>query len=227
MKPIKNIRMRKLILLLISLCAMNLYAQDEEVQESKTSYYPNGFKMRFDRITFGMNLERDWDEGGRYLKVSNGFAINFGYQPNKHLYYGVGTELRSTLDIFYIDFALPIYANVQFCVSDKVTSPYIGLKFGGCVSLRGECNAKYKLFQGENGKWFHEDYQSKTDQKGLYIHPEIGVRMGIVGLGIGVPITEHIRNTTIYNSQTKIEEKKRLRSFDVGANLVLSFRVNL
>ena len=218
--------MKKIILLLVSLCTINLYAQDEESEVVKSSYYyPNGLKMRIDRIAFGFNSEYDWDEKGRFLNFTNGFSLNFGYQCNKHLYYGIGTELRARLDFWFTCLSLPIYADVQLSLSDKKVSPYLGLKVGGCVGLRGDCDAYYNLYQREDGKWFHEDFSIHEKQKGLYIHPELGVRLRIVGIGIGVPIVEYIRETTIYNSQFQTIEKKKQKSFDVGANLILSFRV--
>ena len=219
--------MKKIILLLVSLCTINLYAQDEEAETVKSAYYSNGFKMRIDRITFGFNTIYDWDEKGRFLNFTNGLSLNFGYQYNKHLYYGIGTEIRAKLDFWFTTLSLPIYADLQLSVSDKRVSPYFGLKFGGCVSLRGDCNAYYNLYQREDGKWFHEDFSNKDEQKGLYIHPEIGVRFRIVGIGIGMQFVESVRESIIYNSQFQTIEKERHKSFDVGGNLILSFRIGL
>lgn len=217
--------MRKLLIIFLSVfSAMNLYAEEPD----ENAYFPNGFKLKIDRATLGPTLCETWNHRDRDITFSHTLALGFGFQRNEHLYYGGGIELRQRLnDLDYTHLSLPIYAEARLSLSNRKVSPYVGLKVGAGICLKDHDSEGYELYQRADGKWFHRDFERQDKLKGLYLNPELGVRIRRVGVGFCFPLMEYVREMDVYDSQSKSTEKRKLRSMDMGVHLFLSFHINL
>ena len=215
--------MKKKILIILSvLFAASAYAGEES---SGSSYYPNGFKLQIERSTWGINVAKDLDMDDRYVSFASGLSVNFGYQQNAHLYYGCGLGYRLKNNDFFDDFYLsvPVYGDIRFYASDQKVVPYFGLKVGYCFGVIGEEDEDYDIYQDEDGSYHPNIYEYKYSMKGLYIRPEVGVRIKMVGIGIGIPIVENVREQTKYNDQKVNTTDHRKTGMDVGVNLLVSY----
>ncbi len=215
--------MKKKILIILSvLFTANVFAGEEN---SNSSYYPNGFKLQIERSAWGINIENDLDTDIRFVSFASGLSINFGYQQNAHLYYGCGIGYRLKSKDFFDDFYLsaPVYGDIRFYASDQKVVPYFGLKAGYCLSLIGKEDQDYDVYHDGEGVYFYNTYEYQYRMKGLYIRPEVGVRIRKVGIAIGIPIVENIRKQTKYNNQRSNTTEHRKTGMDVGVNLMVSY----
>lgn len=216
--------MKRLLLIISVLCAVNIYAEEAENETSSVS----GYKLVIERATVGPFMHMDWWGEDRDIAFSHGLAIGFGYQRDEHFYYGVGVELRHRPDDWrHTQLCLPLFAEGRINISDKNVSPYVGLKVGGNISLIKDDGEYYRLYQSENGKWFHRDYDSEYKLKGFFLCPEFGARVRRVGIGLSFPIMTNVKEMEVFDSQFKSTEVVKERSLDFGANLSLSFFINL
>ena len=217
----KSMKKRILIILSVLLTA-NVYAGEEN---SNSSYYPNGFKLQIERSTWGINIENDLDTDIRFVSFASGLSINFGYQQNAHLYYGCGIGYRLKSDDFFDDFYLsvPVYGDIRFYASDQKVVPYLGLKIGYCIGLIGEEGQDYDVYHDGEGGYYYNSYDYQYSMKGLYMRPEVGVRIKKVGIAIGIPIVEKVREQIKYNSQRENTIEHKETSMDVGVNLTVSY----
>ncbi|MBR5374387.1 MAG: hypothetical protein IK131_06930 [Paludibacteraceae bacterium] len=215
--------MKKRILILLSaLFTVNAYAGEVS---SDSTYYPNGFKIQIERSTWGINVAKNWSSDDRYISFASGLSLNFGYQQNAHLYYGCGVGYRLKSNDFFDDFYLsvPVYGDIRFYASDKKVSPYFGLKAGYCFGIIGEEKEDYDVYQdGEEGLIFNTS-QYQCRMKGLYIRPEVGVRVRKVGIALVIPIVENVRQQTKRNDQKIKSTEDKETSMDVGVNLTVSY----
>ncbi|MBO7606482.1 MAG: hypothetical protein J6T28_02540 [Paludibacteraceae bacterium] len=214
--------MKKIIIALFALCMISpsINAQEEP-------YYPTGYKIRIERVTLGLISSKSFDKEKRYNYIDNSIALCFGKQQNKHLYYGVGSEMIAKFDIEDFYLSLPLFAEIRADYSDQKISPYAKLKVGYSISLIGTDGQYYELYQREDGKWFHLDYDYKDKLKGIYLRPELGVRFKIVDLGFCVPILEFVREIKTHDSQYKNTRKSKEKNMDIGGNIALSFHINI
>lgn len=215
--------MKRLLLIISVLCAVNVFAGEAESGASSVS----GYRLVIERATFGPLMHMDWWGDERDISFSQGLAIGFGYQRNEHLYYGGGVEVRHRPEDLRTQLCLPLFAEGRFNFLDENVSPYVGLKVGGNISLIKDDGEGYILYQREDGKWFHRDYDSEYKLKGFFLCPEIGVRVRRVGIGLSFPVMTNVKRTEVYDSQFKSMKEVKKRTLDYGANLSLSFFINL
>ena len=215
--------MKKRILIILSvLFAASVYAGEDS---SDSSYYPNGFKFQIERSTWGINIGKDLDTDDRFVSFASGLSVNFGYQQNAHLYYGCGMGYRLKSEDFFDDFFLsvPVYGDIRFYASDEKVVPYLGLKIGYNLSVIGKDDQDFDVYYYEEEGYYYNTYDYQYRMKGLYVRPEVGVRIKKVGIAIGIPIVENIRYQTRFNNQRiNITEHKKT-GMDVGVNLLVSY----
>ena len=216
--------MKRLLFVIYVLCAVNTYAEDAENEVSSVGEY----RLVIERSTVGPLMHMDWWSDGKNIYFSHGLAIGFGYQRDEHFYYGGGIELRHRPDDWeQTQLCMPVYAECRISLSDNKVSPYVGLKIGGNISLIKDDGEYYRLYQSENGKWFHRDFYSEYKLKGFFLCPEFGVRVRRVGIGLSFPIMTNVKEMEVFDSQFKSMEVVKERTLDYGANLSLSFFINL
>ncbi|MBR4815335.1 MAG: hypothetical protein IKZ67_07720, partial [Paludibacteraceae bacterium] len=214
--------MKNFIIALSVLFTANVYAEEDS---SESSYYPNGFKMQIERSTWGINVAKDLDEDNRCITTASGLSINFGYQQNAHLYYGCGVGYRLKSEDFFDDFFLsvPVYGDIRFYASDQKVVPFIGLKVGYCISVIGRDDQDYDVYQDSEQYWYYNTSEYQYRMKGLYVRPDVGVRIKKVGISIGIPIVENVRVQTKFNNQRLNTTEHRKTGMDVGVNLSVSY----
>lgn len=213
---------KNFIIVLSLLFTANVYAEENE---DDSSYYPNGFKMQIERSTWGINVAKDLDEDNRCITTASGLSINFGYQQNAHLYYGCGVGYRLKSEDFFDDFFLsvPVYGDIRFYASDQKVVPFIGLKVGYCISVIGRDDQDYDVYQDSEQYWYYNTSEYQYRMKGLYVRPDVGVRIKKVGISIGIPIVENVRVQTKFNNQRLNTTEHRKTGMDVGVNLSVSY----
>ncbi len=216
--------MKNFIIALSVLFTANVYAGEDT---SDASYYPNGFKMQIERSTWGINVAKDLDidTNNRYVSFASGLSINFGYQQNAHLYYGGGIGYRLKSEDFFDDFflSIPVYGDIRIYASDQKVVPYMGLKIGYCFNVIGKEDQDFEIYQDDEGGYYYNTHEYQYKMKGLYIRPEVGVRIKKVGIAIGIPIVEKVREQIKYNNQRLSTTEHKKTGFDVGVNLIVSY----
>jgi hypothetical protein len=219
--------MRKIFTMLFVLCAAHLSAQEAS---SEKSYFTEGYELRIERMTLGTIISDDLSsEDDGEITFSHGISVNFGRQHDKHLYYGLGVELRNRLDMSdIIYFSLPVYAEFRSYFPIKKTAPYVGMKLGYSINLKGMKSERYDLYQRHDGKWFHKDYNYEDKEKGIYVEPAIGIRIKqVVDLGLSLPIVQFVRETEAYDSQTRRTEEYKKRDLSMSLNVTIAFHIKL
>lgn len=219
--------MRKIFTILFVLCAAHLSAQEASSEES---YFTEGYELRIERITLGFIVSDDLSSRDfKEVTFSHGIAVDFGRQHNKHLYYGLGVELRNRFDDsddMYV--SLPVYTEFRSCFPIKKTAPYVGMKLGYSINIKGIEGERYDLFQRQDGKWFHKYYDYEDKDKGLYVEPTIGIRIKqVVDLGLTLPIVQFVREAETYDSQIRLTEEYKKRNLNMGINLTIAFHIKL
>lgn len=219
--------MRKIFTMLFVLCAAHLSAQEAS---SEKSYFTEGYELRIERMTLGTIISDDLSsEDDGEITFSHGISVNFGRQHDKHLYYGLGVELRNRLDMSdIIYFSLPVYAEFRSYFPIKKTAPYVGMKLGYSINLKGMKSERYDLYQRHDGKWFHKDYNYEDKEKGIYVEPAIGIRIKqVVDLGLSLPIVQFVREREAYDSQTRRTEEYKKRDLSMSLNVTIAFHIKL
>ncbi len=133
----------------------------------------------------------------------------------------IGSKAMISLTIFTFPYLYTV-TSVSMRPTKKV-SPYFGLKAGYCFGIIGEEKDDYDVYQdGEEGLIFNTS-QYQCRMKGLYIRPEVGVRVRKVGIALVIPIVENVRQQTKRNDQKIKSTEDKETSMDVGVNLTVSY----
>ena len=217
--------MRKIFTMLFVLCAAHLSAQETS---SEKSYFTEGYELRIERTTPGSILSDNLsDEDNEEAVATHGISINFGRQQDKHFYYGLGVELKNRFnDNIY--FSLPIYAECRNYFPLKKIAPYVGMKLGYSVNLKGTKGERYNLYQRQDGKWFYKNYEYEYKDKGIYVEPAIGLRIKqVVDLGLILPIAQLVKEAKTYDSQFRYTEESKERDLNMSLCITIAFHIKL
>lgn len=139
------------------------------------------------------------------LRVGMSLGLTGNFRFNPYLSLGAGVEINA----LYVNsdyFLLPLYGRVSGSFSNKRVSPYYIVDLGWSSA--------------STGNMLQEDFEMRG---GLFIRPEIGIRINKVRIGFGYQnqqVRTSYSNFLWWGGEQLVEEKRMMRHIRLGMSVL-------